>query len=145
MNPEMIYSKSGMALTEQFEGCRLIPYKDSSGVWTDGYGNTHGVVPGRPITKAQAAADLYANIQSAVNAVNRTVTIQLTQGEFDALVDFTFNLGAGRLESSTLLVDVNKGNWEAAATQFDLWDRCGGKEVAGLLRRRIADTNMFKS
>ena len=88
MNPEMQYSGAGLALTEDFEGCKLTAYQDSGGVWTNGYGNTHGVVPGSTITQEQAVADLHANIQSSVNDVNRLVTIQLSQGEFDALVDF---------------------------------------------------------
>ncbi|USX19924.1 hypothetical protein NHH82_29525 [Oxalobacteraceae bacterium OTU3REALA1] len=53
MNQEMQYSSGGLALTEQFEGCELTAYQDAGGVWTNGYGNTHGVVPGSTITQAQ--------------------------------------------------------------------------------------------
>lgn len=145
MSPEMQYSKNGLALTEQFEGCRITPYQDSGGVWTNGYGNTHGVVPGVTITQAQAEADLQANIQNSVNDVNRLVTVQLTQGEFDALVDFDFNLGGGSLADSTLLHLLNAGDFEGAAAQFDRWDKCGGQVIAGLLRRRQAEEEEFES
>ncbi|WP_223164448.1 lysozyme [Massilia rubra] len=143
MTPEMQYSTTGLALTEQFEGCKLTAYRDSGGVWTNGYGNTHGVVPGSTITQQQAVADLQKNIQTSVNDVNLLVSVQLTQGEFDALVDFDFNLGRGNLQKSTLLTDLNAGNFAAAAEQFDKWDRCNGTVLAGLLRRRDAETKEF--
>lgn len=143
MTPEMKYSGTGLALTEQFEGCALTAYQDSGGVWSNGYGNTHGVVPGSTITKEQAVSDLLANIQNSVNDVNRLVTVQLTQAEFDSLVDFDFNEGSGHLASSTLLRLLNTGDFNGAAAQFDLWDKCGGTVVAGLLRRRQAETANF--
>lgn len=140
----MIYSKNGLSLTEQFEGCELTAYRDIAGVWTNGYGNTHGVVPGSTITQEQAEADLLANVQNSVNDVARLVTVPLTQGEFDALVDFDFNLGSPRLRGSTLLKLVNTGNFEEAAEEFEKWDMAGGKHVAGLLRRRVAEATEFK-
>lgn len=143
MKQAMQYSGAGLALTEGFEGLRLTAYQDSVGVWTNGYGNTHGVIPGSTITQEQAIADLRANIQTSVNDVNRLVKVQLTQGEFDALVDFDFNLGRGNLASSTLLTLVNAGQFDAAAKQFDKWDYAGGKVLAGLLRRRRAETAEF--
>ncbi|WP_198420734.1 lysozyme [Massilia atriviolacea] len=143
MNPAMQYSATGLSLTEQCEGCRLSAYQDSAGVWTNGYGNTHGVVPGSTITQQQADADLKANIQNSVNDVNRLVTVQLTPGEFDALVDFDFNLGRGNLASSTLLSRLNAGDFAGAAAQFDRWDRSKGTVLAGLLRRRQAETAEF--
>lgn len=143
MDQKMQYSGNGLALTEQFEGCDLTAYQDSGGVWTNGYGNTHGVVPASTITRQQAIADLHANIQNSVNDVNELVTVQLTQGEFDALVDFDFNLGRGNLATSTLLKLLNAGDFAGAAGQFDRWDRCDGKVLAGLLRRRQAETTEF--
>ncbi|MBV8666752.1 MAG: lysozyme [Burkholderiaceae bacterium] len=145
MNPPMQYSGTGLALTKIAEGCRLLAYQDGGGVWTNGYGNTHGVVPGSTITQEQAEADLLANIQNSVNDVNRLVTVPLTQGEFDALVDFDYNLGRGNLASSTLLKDLNAGNYAAAAEQFEAWDKCGGHVVAGLLRRRQAEEAEFSA
>jgi len=143
MNPEMVYSKNGLDLTAQFEGCRLTAYKDSVGRWTNGYGNTHDVMPGSMITQAQAMHDLLANIQTSVNDVNYLVKVPLTQGEFDALVDFDFNLGRGNLASSTLLKLLNAGDYQGAANEIDKWDRAGGVLLAGLLRRRQAETALF--
>ena len=143
MEPEMQYSGTGLALTEKSEGCSLTAYRDSGGVWTNGYGNTHGVVPGSTIKQQQAAADLGANIQNSVNDVNQLVTVQLTQGEFDALVDFDFNLGRGNLATSALLSRLNAGEFAEAAVQFDRWDLCDGTVLAGLLQRRQAETAEF--
>jgi len=139
------YSKSGLQLTEQFEGVRLTAYQDQVGVWTIGYGHTAGVQPGDTCTQEQAEAWLQSDVSWAVQTVNLYVTIALTQGEFDALVDFVFNLGSGSFEHSTLLTLVNQRNFGAAADQFERWDHAGGKVVAGLLRRRQAEEEEFKN
>ena len=139
----MQYSKNGLALTESFEGCALIPYQDVAGVWTDGYGNTRNVVPGQAITQAQAEADLLRNVADAVAAVNRLVHIAMSQDEFDSLVDFTFNLGVGNFAGSTLLKLLNARDIEGAANEFAKWDEAGGVVVAGLLRRRLAERALF--
>jgi lysozyme len=98
---------------------------------------------GMTCTQEQAEQWLQEDIQSAADAVNRLVTVELTQQEFDALVDFTFNLGAGNLQSSTLLRLLNSGDYTGAAGEFDKWDRAGGQVLAGLLRRRQAEADMF--
>ncbi len=140
------YSGNGLSLTEQFEGCELTAYQDQVGVWTIGYGHTGpDVVPGLTITQEQAQALLAQDVGSAAACVNNCVTVQLSQNEFDALVDFVFNLGAGTFQSSTLLRDLNAANFTAAAAQFDLWDHAGGAVVAGLLRRRQAETALFET
>lgn len=143
MNPPMNYSKTGIQLTERFEGCRLAAYPDTGGVWTIGYGHTHGVHQGMTCTLEQAEAWLKADIQAAADAVNRLVQVSLKQSEFDALVDFAFNLGAGAFARSTMLKDLNAGNLAAAAMQFPLWDRDAGRVLAGLLHRRLAEEAEF--
>lgn len=145
MQNPMQYSKSGLSLTQSFEGCKLSAYQDLGGVWSNGYGNTHGVVPGSTITAAQAVIDLDANIQNSVNAVNRLVPIQLTQGQFDALVDFVFNLGINAFANSTMLALIRVGAIAEAADEFEKWDHVGGVEVAGLLRRRKAEEAEFNA
>jgi len=138
------YSGNGLSLTENFEGCRLNAYQDQGGVWTIGYGHTGPEVSaGLTITQAQAEALLAEDVKVAAACVNRAVTTDLTQNEFDALVDFTFNLGTRAFEGSTLLRQLNSGNFEAAAAEFEKWDRCGGVVVAGLLRRRQAEEALF--
>jgi len=142
--PNMSYSKNGLALTEEFEGLRLTAYQDSVGVWTIGYGHTGpDVHSGLTITQQQASDLLMKDVSKAVAAVNRLVTVPLTQNQFDALVDFTYNLGEGNLASSTLLRDVNAGNFQDAAAQFLRWDKAGGVELPGLKRRRQAEATLF--
>ena len=143
MNPPMTYSKMGLQLTERFEGCRLESYPDTGGVWTIGYGHTHGVHPGMTCTPEQAQSWLEQDIQAATDAVNRLVTVSLKQPEFDALVDFVFNLGVGAFARSTMLKDINAGYLAAAALQFPLWDRDAGRVLAGLLHRRLAEQAEF--
>jgi lysozyme len=134
---------TGQALTEQFEGCSLTAYQDSGGVWTIGFGHTAGVTEGMTCTQAQAEAWLLEDIQWAVSTVQNRVLVPLTQGEFDALVDFVFNVGSGNFASSTMLRMLNAGNFAGAADQFARWDLAGGQVVAGLLRRRIAEEGEF--
>jgi lysozyme len=142
----LTYSGKGLCLTEQFEGCRLTAYQDQVGVWTIGYGHTGpDVTPQLTITQDQAQTLLAHDVGNAAACVNRVVAIELTQDEFDALVDFVFNLGTGAFTGSTLLRDLNAGNITAAAAQFDEWDHAGGAVVAGLLRRRQAETAMFEN
>lgn len=139
----MTYSKDGLHLTEQFEGCKLEAYQDSRGIWTIGYGHTAGVHAGATCTQQQAEQWLAEDIAWAASEVNKLVHVLLTQAEFDALVDFVFNCGAGNFDHSTLLALVNKGDMKDAANEFEKWDRSGGKVVAGLLRRRDAERVMF--
>jgi len=141
---DLTYSQQGLSLTEQFEGLRLAAYQDQVGVWTIGYGHTGpDVTPDLTITRDQAQSLLEQDVSKAVACVNNAVTVKLAQGQFDALVDFVFNLGAGAFEGSTLLRDLNAGNFNAAAAQFKLWDHAGGVVAAGLLRRREAEVALF--
>ena len=140
------YSDQGLALTEQFEGLRLTAYQDSVGVWTIGYGHTGpDVKPGLTITQEQASALLLRDVAGAVAAVNILVTVRLTQNQFDALVDFTFNEGQGNLASSTLLRELNAGNTAGAAAQFLVWVYAGGVQLPGLVKRRQAEAALFQT
>lgn len=141
----MAYSKDGMNLTKDFEQCRLMPYLDSGGVPTDGWGNTHHVIMGVRITQEKADADLLANVQDAVDAVNDYVTVPLKQSQFDALVDLTFNIGVWAFKKSTLLKLLNAGDYEGAHKQFDRWNMDNGKVINGLQRRRDAEQSLWKS
>lgn len=142
----MVYSPHGLLLTQSFEKCRLVPYRDlgNKGIWTDGWGNTHGVTPNGPaITQLKADTDLQHNVMSAVWAVNHYVAIHLNQNEFDALVDFVFNVGAGNFAGSTMLRKLNSGDREGAIAEFVKWDVCGHEHLPGLLRRRVAERDEF--
>ena len=141
----MEYSKTGLALTERFEGLRLTAYRDVAGVLTIGYGHTGpDVFEGQTITQQEAETLLVQDTLSAANAVNGLVKVTLTQAEFDALVDFVFNVGQGNFSASTLLKRLNEGDFEGAANQFDAWDHAGGKVVAGILRRRNEEAAEFR-
>jgi lysozyme len=138
------YSDNGLALTQSFEGLKLKAYTDSGGVWTIGYGHTGpGVHAGLKIAQAEADTFLASDVARAVTAVNRFVHAEINQNQFDALVDFTFNLGPAVLAKSTLLRDVNAENFAGAASQFLAWDHVKGVVVEGLLKRRKAEAKLF--
>lgn len=144
MSRQFVYSPAGFALTKHFEGLRLTAYQDVGGVWTIGYGHAGpDVHAGLVWTQEQADAALVADVQTAVKAVNDGVTFAINQSQFDALVDFTFNLGRGKLLGSTLLHKLNKGDITGAADQFLLWKYAAGKVVEGLLVRRQAERKLF--
>ena len=143
-------SDKGIALIKQFEGCKLTAYQDSVGVWTIGYGWTKPV-DGKPIragmTIKQETAErlLKTGLVSYENDVSRLVKVDLTQGQFDALVSFTYNLGARPLSTSTLLRKLNAGDYAGAADEFLRWNKAGGKVLNGLTRRREAERALFLS
>ena len=145
----MQYSKDGLHLTERFEGCRLVAYPDpgSGGdPWTIGYGHTGPeVVEGLQITQDQAEQYLAQDIKQAEANVNAVVHVELTQEEFDALVDFAFNCGCRNLDSSTLMKKLNAGDYEGASHEFIKWDMAAGHHMSGLLKRREAEAAMFIS
>lgn len=138
------YSERGLDLTREFEGIRLQAYLDGGGVPTIGYGHTKGVKLGQECTMAQAVQWLREDVQEAVDAVNRLVKVKINQAQFDALVDFVFNLGAGAFAKSTLLRMLNAYDYVGATAQFARWDKDNGKVVAGLTRRRAAEAKLFE-
>ena len=139
------YSDQGFTLTKQFEGLELNSYQDQGGVWTIGYGHTsRSVCGGQTITEDQADQLLASDVAGAVTSVNRAVTSGISQNQFDAMVDFAFNLGAASLLTSTLLRFVNSGDFASAAPEFLKWDHCKGVVVQGLLRRRQAEMDLFQ-
>jgi lysozyme len=141
---QFIYSDEGYALTKGFEGLRLKAYQDVGGVWTIGYGHTGpDLLAGMEISQEDADAMLQADVSVAVACVNRVVKAEIAQPQFDALVDFCFNVGRGNFLQSTLLRKLNLGDFEGAAAQFLLWVNAGGKRVEGLARRRQAERAMF--
>ena len=142
-------SPAAYDLIKEYEGLRLHAYQDSAGVLTIGWGHTGDVRRGQSITVHQAEALLALDIGIAAAAVNRHVDAPLSQGMFDALVSFTFNLGERRLAESTLLKKLNLRDYAAAANEFPKWVKATvrGKKVtlAGLVRRRAAERSLFLS
>jgi lysozyme len=145
----MKLSPAGLALIERSEGFRAFRYLDSVGIPTIGYGHKihASEVFAAAITEAQAKALLVSDTYAAEHNVNRLVRVPLTQNQFDALVDFTFNMGAGRLATSTLLRDLNLRQYDVAAKQLLNWDHglMQGKEteLAGLKARRQAEFTLW--
>jgi lysozyme len=141
---QFMYSDKGLALTKSFEGLHLAAYQDCAGVWTIGYGHTGpALYKSLTINEADAEVLLRADIAEAVACVNRAVTVTISQNQFDAMVDFCFNAGRGNFLQSTLLRKVNFVDLAGAAAQFGLWVHAGGEVVAGLVRRRKAEAEMF--
>lgn len=146
----MKISDDGMALIKRFEGLRLQAYQDSVGVWTIGYGWTQPVAgrkvgAGMAIDAATAERLLVCGVAQFEQGVERLVAMTITQGQFDALVSFAYNLGLRALEKSTLLRRLNAGDRQGAADQFDRWVNAGGVRLDGLVARRAAERALFLS
>jgi lysozyme len=141
-------SPHGLAFIMEHEGCVLSSYPDPATggePWTIGVGHTGGVEPGDTCTEVEALRWLSEDAQEAEEAINRLVTVQLTQDQFDALVSFVFNLGAGNFAGSTLLKRINAGDFDGAAAEFVKWNRAAGRVMAGLTKRRLAESALFQS
>jgi lysozyme len=141
----MKFSAAGLELLKRAEGFRNRVYLDVAGIPTIGYGHrllNPESFP-RGVEEAQAAAILACDVREAEEAVQRLVKVPLTQGQFDALVDFCFNLGAGKLATSTLLKILNRGRYDDAVEQLLRWDHAGSEENAGLKARREAEKELW--
>lgn len=140
----------GTSLIKQCEGLRLTSYQDSVGIWTIGYGWTRPldgkpIRPGMTIKEETAERLLRTGLAGYESDVSKLVKVKLTQGQFDALVSFAYNLGARALSTSTLLQKLNAGDYAGAADEFPRWNKAGGKILPGLTRRREAERALFLS
>lgn len=141
---KLITSPACRALIEALEGFRAHAYLPTpEDVPTIGYGHTKGVKMGDICTKAEADIFLSHDLHEAEAAVDSKVKVPISQDQFDALVSFTFNMGAGSLGSSTLLKMLNVGDYLAAADQFLVWDKQHGKILNGLTERRRKERLLF--
>ncbi len=149
----MQLSHVGLQFLKEREGLpggkpALKAYKDSAGIWTIGYGTIR--VDGKPVqegmtcTVAQASLWLQADCASAQTAVNQLVKVPLSQGQFDALTSFVYNLGANAFAKSTLLRKLNGKDYAGAVSEFERWTNAGGKFVQGLLNRRRMEMELFR-
>ncbi|MFD1711849.1 SafA/ExsA family spore coat assembly protein [Ottowia sp. GY511] len=139
----MSLSSGGLDLIKSHEGLRTSAYQDPVGVWTIGYGHTGTAKPGQKISEAQAEQLLRKDVGWAEDAVRKNVKVPLSQGQFDALVSFTFNLGAGALGRSGLLQKLNAGDYAGAQAEFGKYVHAGGRVLPGLVRRRNEEAQMF--
>ena len=147
----MTISSRGLQLIKNFEGFRSEPYLCPAGVPTIGYGTTY-YPSGKKVTLRDdnISKILASNIlkwqinRSYAKAVNRYAQIELNQNQFDALTSFAYNLGIGALQRSTLLRHVNQGRHKKAAKEFHRWVYANGRKLKGLVRRRKAESALYK-
>ncbi|MES2983892.1 MAG: lysozyme [Pseudomonadota bacterium] len=139
----MATSARGLQLIQDFEGFAAEPYRCPAGYWTIGYGHVLPSAVHAPVTRAMAQALLQEDVAIAEAAVGRLVARRLTQGQRDALVSFTFNLGAAALQRSTLRRVINRGEDEAVAGEFMRWVWADGRKLPGLVRRRAAEAALY--
>lgn len=130
-------SENGISLIKSFEGCRLDAYLCPSGVWTIGYGHTAGVKKGQTITQGQADSFLKADLEKYEKYV-LAAGLPLNQNQFDALVSFTYNCGNGNLKTL-----INNRTLEEIAKALLLYNKSNGKVLAGLVRRRESERELF--
>lgn len=146
----MRLNTEGLNLIKKFEGCKLTAYKCPSGVWTIGYGNTYyedgtKIKQGDKITQ-QRADELFKNIveKKFAEPIRKLITSYVTDNMFNAIVSFAYNVGLGNLKNSTLLKKVNANpNDKTIADEFAKWTKSGGKVLAGLVKRRKAETDLY--
>ena len=145
---QMVVSLFGVDIICGFEGKRLAAYDDGAGVWTIGFGTTvypNGikVKKGDTCTEAQAKAYMAHDLKKFESAVNKAVTVQLNQNQFDALVSLAYNIGTNAFSKSTLVKKLNANDIRGAADQFDVWVNAGGKRMQGLVNRRAKEKEVF--
>jgi lysozyme len=168
----MKLSKAGADLMHRFEGCRNKPYLCPAHIWTIGYGHVlyqdqirlpmvrvpekdiamiRKEMPLKPednrVWSKEEIEKLFADdVASFERGVLRLIPgVVGRQGAFDALVSISFNFGLGNLQRSTIRMKANRGDWEGAAEAFMAWTKGGGKELPGLVKRRIAEKTLFLS
>ena len=142
-------NERGIEIVKSFEGISLEPYLCPANVWTVGYGATVGSDGRRidpdmeSISETEAEALLIRDLGSSEGWVSRLIKTALTENQFSALVSFTFNLGAGSLQRSTLRMKLNRSEYQGAADEFPKWRMAGGRVLAGLVRRRASERKLF--
>lgn len=140
----MNISQKGINLIKNFEGCRLTAYKCPANILTIGYGHTGSDVhTGQKITQEEAEKLLRQDLIVHCNNVSKLVKVPLNQNQFDALVSFEYNVGYGAFMNSTLLKLLNQKKYKEASEQFGRWKFAGGKVLAGLVKRREAEKQLF--
>ncbi len=141
-------SEKGYNLIRQSEGFKLESYQDTGGVWTIGYGHTKGVVQGMNITEETAEKFLKQDVEHCERCL-MWYSQDFTQGQYDACIDFIFNLGAGNFYSSTLFKKMKVGDYKGASDEFLKWiyGTVNGKRVKlpGLVTRRAKERELFNS
>lgn len=136
---------AGLHIIKDSEGLRLKAYTCPAGVWTIGYGSTGPhVTPGLVITEARAEELLREDL-ARFEAFVADKCAPATDNQFSALVSFAFNLGNGALKDSTLRRKHMEGDYVGAAAEFPKWNKAGGRVLAGLVKRRQREAQLYRS
>lgn len=142
-------NQATLDLVKEFEGLRLKAYKDAVGVWTIGYGTTAaaglGITPraGMTITEAEAESLLAKGLEKFAASIRPKITAPINDNEFGAFLSLAYNIGPGAFAKSSALRKFNAGDKAGAADAILLWNKAGGKVLAGLKRRRAAERKLF--
>lgn len=143
----MHLSQRGLDFIASHEGWRSAAYKDAAGYWTIGYGHKivsgDGFNPRSVINVEQGMALLRRDVASVEKCLSESVRVPLNQSQYDALVSFVYNIGCGAFKSSTLLRELNAGNYPRAADQFGAWVYAGGRVQTALAQRRASEKQLF--
>lgn len=145
----MKINQASVDLVKEFEGLRLTAYQDSVGVWTIGCGTTAaagvGITPAKGMTITQAQAEMYLKrgLEKFAKQIEPNIKRAVNENQFGAMVSLAYNIGPGAFNKSTLLKKLNAGDVQGAADQFLVWNKAGGKVLAGLTRRRKAERELF--
>lgn len=136
-------SQEGIDLIKRFEGLQLKAYKCPAGIWTIGYGHTGPEVKeGKVITLAEAETLLRMDLGVFEDAVTRYAG-PAYQHQFDAMVSLCYNIGPGNFKNSSVVRLHKAGQYNGASAAFLLWNKAGGKILAGLVNRRKAERNLY--
>lgn len=138
---------TGIALIKHFEGYYPYPYKDPVGIATIGFGHVirKGEAIKPPLIGSEAVSLLESDANATARHINRLIDVPLLPGQADALISFTFNLGAGTLQKSTLRRVVNARQNDKVSSEFMKWDHAGGEILPGLVARRRAEAELYAS
>lgn len=142
-------NQAGIDLIKKFEGFSSKPYLCPAGVATIGFGSTtyedgaKVTLNDKPITEKRAEELTAFELSEKGKSILKLVKVELNDNQYAALCSFVYNVGVGNFTSSTLLKLLNKGDYQGAADQLPRWNKAGGKELAGLTKRRYAEKDLF--
>lgn len=143
----MKIDKYGEKLIKKFESCKLTAYKvdKNEKYYTIGWGHYGADVKKDMKISKERADKLFRNdIKYFETCVSSCLKVKITQSMFNALVSFTYNVGFGAFKNSTLLKCVNKSQFKKASNEFKKWNKCGGKVLNGLVKRRLLEKTEFE-
>ncbi len=144
-SPRMNINAAGLDLLTRYEDFRPKPYDDGTGTLTIGYGHTRTKIMPASVTEEEAKELLREDLNYFQEILYSQVRVPLNENQFSALLSFVYNVGEGNLRNSTLLKKLNNANYGAASNEFEKWKKGGGKVLTGLVRRRAAEQQLFRT